>query len=187
MKKILIISAPSGGGKSVAANYILSNFNNFTFSISSTTRNIREGEKNGENYYFIDKESFINKINNNEFVEYEEFFGNYYGTMLSEFERIFSLNKIPLLDVDVKGAFSIKKHFNDDALLLFLKPPSIEILKARLENRKTETIEQINKRTERAEMEIEMSKHFDCILVNDKLDILFEELKELINENFLIM
>jgi guanylate kinase len=186
LKKILVISAPSGGGKNVVANYILSNFHKFSFSISSTTRNIRENEKNGVNYYFIDKNSFINKINNNEFVEYEEFFGNYYGTMASEFERILSLNKIPLLDIDVKGAVSIKKYYLDDALLLFLKPPSIEILKKRLIHRNTETIEQIDKRIERAEMEIKMSENFDCVLVNDKLDILFKQIKELINKNFIV-
>ena len=184
MKRILVISAPSGGGKSVVTNYILSNYNNFSFSISSTTRGIREKEKDGISYYFLDKDSFINKINNNEFVEYEEFFGNYYGTMVSEFERIFSLNKIPLLDIDVKGAFAIKKHYPNDALLLFLKPPSIEVLKERLIKRKTETIEQINKRIERAEMEIEMSKDFDVVLVNDKLDVLFKQINKLILECF---
>ena len=182
MKKILVISAPSGGGKSVVANYILNNFDNFSFSISSTTRNIREGESEGVNYYFLDKDSFTEKINNNEFVEYEVFFGNYYGTMVSELERIISINKIPLLDIDVKGAFSIKKYYRDDAFLLFLKPPSIDVLKERLINRKTETSEQIEKRIARAKMEIEMSKDFDCILVNDKLDVLLEQVKELIEK-----
>jgi len=186
MKKILIISSPSGGGKSVVTNYILSIFNNFSFSISSTTRKIREGEKNGVNYYFIDKDSFIEKINNNEFVEYEEFFENYYGTTIVEFERIFSLNKVPLLDIDVKGAFSIKKYYSDDALLLFLKPPSIEVLKERLINRNTETIEQVDKRIARAKMEIAMSKNFDYVLVNDKLDDLLEQVKSLIIKNFII-
>jgi guanylate kinase len=185
-KKILVISAPSGGGKSIVANYILSNFIRFSFSISSTTRSIRAGEKDKKNYYFLDKDTFINKINNNEFVEYENFFGNYYGTMATEIERIFSLNKIPLLDVDVKGAFSIKKYYSDDALLLFLKPPNIEVLKQRLVNRNTETTEQLEKRIARAEMEIEMSKDFDCILINDDLDTLLYEVKQLITTNFIV-
>jgi guanylate kinase len=185
-KKILVISAPSGGGKSVIANYVLSNFSKFSFSISSTTRSIRGGEKDGINYYFLDKNTFIEKINNNEFVEYEKFFENYYGTMKSEFERIFSLNKIPLLDIDVKGAFSIKKYYSDDALLLFLKPPSIAVLKERLLNRNTETIEQVNKRIKRARMEIEMSEDFDCVLINDKLDTLLEQVKEIIKINFAV-
>ena len=186
MKKILVISAPSGGGKSVVVNYILSKFKRFNFSISATTRSIRDGEKDKESYYFLDKETFINKINNNEFVEYEEFFGNYYGTMVSEIERIVSLDKVPLLDVDVKGALSIKERYPDDALLLFLKPPSIEVLKQRLINRNTETIEQIEKRIARAEWEIEMSKNFDCVLINDNLDNLLNEIRKLISSNFLV-
>jgi guanylate kinase len=183
-KNILVISAPSGGGKSVVANYILSNFSNFNFSISSTTREKRESELDGLHYYFVNKNDFKNKISNDEFVEHEEIFGNYYGTLNSEINRIISLNKMPLFDIDVKGAYSIRKCYPDNSLLIFLKPPSIEILKERLINRKTEKIEQVNKRLERAELEINLSNDFDYILINDNLELLLSQVHNIIIEHF---
>ena len=184
VKKIIVISAPSGGGKGVVSNYILKNFPNVCFSISSTTRKIREGEKNGIHYYFLTQTNFENKIKNDEFIEYEEIFGNYYGTLKSEVENAFNENKILLFDIDVKGAYSIKKCYPDETLLIFLKPPSLEILADRLKNRKTENDEQIKNRIARAELEIEMSKDFDYIITNDLLEETLHTVHKIICENF---
>ena len=183
MKKIIVISAPSGGGKSVVSKFILEKFPNISFSISSTTRKIREGEKDGNHYYFLTQTDFENKIKNNEFIEYEEIFGNYYGTLKSEVDKIWTENKILLFDIDVKGAYSIKKNYPNETLLIFLKPPSIEILAERLKNRKTENEEQIKNRISRAELEIEMSKNFDFIVTNSLLDETLNTVQKIINEN----
>ena len=180
-KRIIVISAPSGGGKSVVANYILQNFRNVCFSISSTTRKMREGEVDGVHYYFLDRAEFEKKISNDEFVEYEEIFGNYYGTLRTEVEKAFAANQVLLFDIDVKGAYSIKEHYNEESLLIFLKPPSIEILTERLQNRKTETAEQIKNRIARAELEIAMSNDFDFIITNSILEDTLSEINKAIS------
>ena len=182
-KRIIVIAAPSGGGKSVVANYILHNFSNICFSISSTTRNKREGEENNEHYYFLSKEKFLEKINNGEFVEYEEIHGNYYGTLKSEIDKIFAENKVILFDIDVKGAYSIRNQYPEESILIFLKPPSIELLEQRLRNRKTESEEQIRTRIERSKLEIEMSSDFDYIVENDNLQETLDKVSQIIKEN----
>lgn len=171
VKNILVISAPSGGGKSVIARALMEKYPQLQLSVSSTTRSVRAGEIDGVHYNFISKEKFLERIQQDAFVEYEEIFGNYYGTEKSEIERIRSNNGIVLFDIDVKGAYNIKKAYPDNSFLLFLAPPSIEVLRERLSKRGTETEEQINKRIARAEMEIEMSKNFDYVIVNDVLDV----------------
>jgi guanylate kinase len=182
-KRIIVISAPSGGGKSVVANYILENFPNICFSISSTTRNKREGEEDNIHYYFLSKEKFIEKMNNGEFVEYEEIYGNYYGTLKSEIEKTFAENRVMLFDIDVKGAYSIRNQYPQESLLIFLKPPSIEVLEQRLRNRKTESEEQIKTRLSRAKSEIEMNADFDYIVENNDLQETLSKVHQIIKEN----
>lgn len=182
-KRIIVISAPSGGGKSVVANYILENFPNICFSISSTTRNKREGEEDNIHYYFLSKEKFIEKMNNGEFVEYEEIYGNYYGTLKSEIEKTFAENRVMLFDIDVKGAYSIRNQYPQESLLIFLKPPSIEVLEQRLRDRKTESEEQIKTRLSRAKSEIEMNADFDYIVENNDLQETLSKVHQIIKEN----
>jgi guanylate kinase len=182
-KNIIVISAPSGGGKSVVSRHILSKFPNVNFSISTTTREKRSGEEDGKHYYFISKEEFQQKIDNNEFVEYEKIFGNYYGTLKSEVENILSENKVLLFDIDVKGAYSIKNEYPEKTILIFLKPPSIEVLMKRLRGRETEKEEQIQKRISRAQIEIDLSKNFDYIVINDNLQKTLAEIDKIMNKN----
>lgn len=183
-KKLLVLSSPSGGGKSVVSNYILQNYSKFVFSISATTRNPRPGETDGKEYYFLTKDEFENKLLANEFIEHEQIFSNYYGTLKSEIDRIIANNNFVIFDIDVKGAFAVKKVFPESSLLLFISPPSLDILEQRLRNRKTETDEQIKNRLSRAEMEISQSKEFDFVVVNEILDNTFSEVKKIIEDNF---
>ena len=185
-KNILIISAPSGGGKTIVSNYILSTFPEFSFSISATTRIKRDGEIDGQHYYFISDLEFLNKKITNEFIECEEIFGYFYGTQLSEINRILTNKQYPLFDIDVKGAYAIQQHYPDNSLLIFLKPPSLDVLKERLSKRNTETDKQIKKRLERAELEISMSNKFDYVLINDKLDSLLHLVHNIIEDRFVL-
>lgn len=185
-KKIVVLSAPSGGGKSVAANYILENFPQIRFSISATTRQKRNGEIEGQHYFFLKKQEFEEKIKSNEFVEFEEIFGNYYGTLKSEVDFNLKNNNLLLFDIDVKGAYSIKKHYANESLLIFLKPPSLEVLETRLRNRKTETDEQINDRIARAKMEISNCDNFDFVIVNDVLEETLKQIDEILKENLFV-
>lgn len=182
----LIVSAPSGTGKTTILNYIFEAFNDkFSFSVSATTRKPRQQEEHGKHYYFISQQEFEEKIKNNEFLEYENVYeGLYYGTLKSEIQRINNEGKIAVFDVDVKGGVNIKNKLKDKALAIFLMPPSIEELKKRLQGRNTETEETLNKRLQRAEMEISYAKNFDKIIINDNLDVAVKECIELVKEMF---
>ncbi|MCX7737172.1 MAG: guanylate kinase [Candidatus Kapabacteria bacterium] len=182
-KKLIVLSAPSGGGKTTVAKHLLSTFSNIKFSISATTRQKRENEINGRDYYFLTKEEFQEKINKNEFVEYEEIYGNYYGTLHSEINEAIKNNKILLFDVDVKGALSIKKAYPKEALLIFLMSPDFETLQKRLRERQTETEEQFNKRIERVKMELDMKDKFDFVVINDKLEQTLKEVENIVRNN----
>lgn len=183
----LIVSAPSGTGKTTILNRLFEKFpNTFSFSVSATTRQKRENEKHGEHYYFLSKEEFDKKIENNEFLEYENVYeGLSYGTLKSEIERINSLKKIAVFDVDVKGGVNIKQQLQNQAISVFFMPPSLEVLKLRLLNRKTETQESLNKRLQRAKMEISYADRFDNIIINDNLDKAVEELVSIVKDKFL--
>jgi len=182
-KRLIVLSAPSGGGKTTVAKHLLSTFSELKFSISATTRQKRDNEVNGRDYHFLSKEEFTEKIKNKELVEYEEIYGNYYGTLYSEIDEAIKNDKILLFDVDVKGAISIKNSYPKEALLIFLMPPDIEILKQRLRDRKTETDEQFEKRIDRVRMELEMKDKFDYIVVNDKLDKTLKEVENIVRNN----
>lgn len=170
--KIIIISAPSGCGKSTIINALLEKGEiDMQFSVSATNRLPRAGEKHGVNYYFLSDEEFKRAINDDEFVEYEEVYpGRYYGTLKSEIERIVNEGHNVVLDIDVKGGVNVKRMYGDRAVSVFIKPPSVEALRQRLEGRGTETPEAIAQRVDRAEFEIGYAPQFDHTVVNDCLD-----------------
>ncbi len=181
-KKLLVISSPSGGGKTTVTNYILSKYPMIKFSISATTRPKRPREKNGVHYHFISREQFEEKIKNNELIEYEYIFGNYYGTPKSEIEKAFKNDIVLIFDIDVKGALSIKKAYPEESFLVFIEPPSIQTLKERLKNRRSESEEQINERLSRVEMELKLKEQFDYIIKNEMLSDTFNEIDSLISK-----
>ena len=180
-KKIIIITAPSGAGKTSITHYLLNKIPQLNFSISATTRRPRENEKNGVDYYFLTVEDFKNKINENTFVEWEMVYeGKYYGTLKQEIERIWNEEKIPLLDIDVKGALHVQQQFPDNSLSVFIEPPSVDELKKRLLSRGTETAETLTTRISKAEYEISFKHHFNKIIVNADLQRACEEAEKAI-------
>jgi len=183
--KLIIFSAPSGAGKSTLVHHILKCNFNLEFSISATSRLPRGNEINGKDYYFINHQKKKKKIDNQEFIEYEEVYnGYYYGTLCSEVERIINTGKNIIFDVDVLGGLKIKNLFGDNALALFIAPPSVNALEERLYNRKTDTPEQIKRRVEKAKFEMTFATKFDFIIVNDNLEHAKEEAETKI-KNFL--
>ncbi|CUT00338.1 guanylate kinase [Candidatus Kryptonium thompsonii] len=159
--KLIVVSAPSGSGKTTIAKKILEKFPFMKFSVSATTRPKRNGEVDGKDYFFLSREEFEKKIQNGELLEWEEIYGNYYGTLKSVVESALKNGDILVFDVDVNGAISIKEKFPEDSVLIFIKPPNMETLKERLKRRKTESEEQIKRRLERVPMELEKAKYFD--------------------------
>lgn len=179
--KLFIIAAPSGTGKSTIVNYLMSQGLNMHFSISLTTRAPRGKEKNGVEYFFTSIEDFRKHINQNDFIEYEEVFkGCFYGTLKSQVDKQVNKGQNIIFDVDVNGGINIKKHFGEEALSIFIMPPSIEELRIRLTNRGTDTPEVIEQRIARAEYEINQASHFDKIVVNDDLATAQSEVLELV-------
>ena len=171
MSKFIIFSAPSGSGKSTIINHLLKQGFNLEFSTSATSRKPRGNEQNGKEYYFLSTEEFRQRIANNEFLEYEEVYeGCFYGTLRSEIERISAKNHIPIFDVDVKGGLNIKKQYPNDAMTIFIQPPSIEELRSRLEKRSTDAPEVIEKRLAKAAYELSFADQFDKIIINDNLE-----------------
>jgi len=171
LNKVIIFSAPSGSGKTTVVNHLLKVMPELGFSISATTRKPRPHEENGREYYFLDQADFEQKIRNNEFLEHEEVYsGILYGTLHSEVERLWSLNKTVIFDVDVAGGVRIKEKFGENALAIFLRPPSLEILMERLRKRSTEVEHQLQMRIDKANLELQYESKYDLVLVNDKLD-----------------
>lgn len=170
--KAIIFSAPSGSGKTTIVKHLLEKNSDLGFSISASTRDRRgRTETNGKDYYFLTPEEFKRKIDNNEFVEWEEVYeGNFYGTLKSEIDRVWQSGKNVIFDVDVKGGLNLKKYFGDRALAIFVKVPSIEVLKERLHDRGTETPESLSRRLFKAQFEMSFSDKFDVVLVNENLD-----------------
>jgi len=169
--KLLIFSAPSGAGKTTIVRYLMSEIPGLEFSISAASRKARKGEKHGHDYYFLSADEFKEKIKENAFVEWEEVYkDHFYGTLYSEVERIRNNGKHVVFDVDVKGGVNIKNQFGEEALAIFVKPPSVEELKKRLLGRDTETEESLKKRLDRAVFELGFEDKFDVTLVNDDLD-----------------
>ena len=180
---IFVISAPSGTGKTTLINNLLKFESRLVFSISTTTRKIREYEIEGSSYYFISKDDFRKMIDNDEFLEWAEVYGNYYGTTKKEIDRIVGKGRIPLFDVDIQGSVSLRKKIKD-GIFVFIIPPSYDVLKERLKGRKTESREQLDIRLQNAYKELNEYRNFDYIIVNDKLDEAYESLKAIISTNF---
>ncbi|MCC6691033.1 MAG: guanylate kinase [Bacteroidia bacterium] len=183
--KLVIFSAPSGAGKTTIVHHLLKVIPQLQFSISACSRAMRKGEKNGEDYYFLSVDEFKNKIGADEFIEWEEVYkNNFYGTLKSEVERIWKLNRVAIFDVDVEGGINLKKKFGNKALAVFIMPPSVSSLRERLQQRETETPESIARRLGKAENELKTANRFDKIILNDSLSRALQE-AELIVKEFL--
>jgi guanylate kinase len=169
-EKMIIITAPSGAGKTSITKYLLHHYTQLAFSISATTRSQRANEVHGRDYYFINLEEFNYKIQHNEFVEWEMVYeGKYYGTLKSELERIWSNSQIPILDIDIKGAIHVQQQYPDNIFSLFIEPPSIDELKRRLEGRGTENADTLQARINKAAYELSFKHHFHKIILNNDL------------------
>ena len=170
--KIIIIAAPSGAGKTSITRYLLNKFpDQLAFSISAATRQPRGQEKDGKDYYFISPEEFRQKIKEDAFIEWEMVYeGKYYGTLKSEINEIWSAGKVPVLDIDIKGAINVQKQYPTESVSLFIEPPSVAELRKRLEFRGTETPESIEARISKATYELSFKENFDHIILNDVLD-----------------
>jgi len=185
--KALIFAAPSGSGKTTIVKHLLEQNPKLGFSISASTRDKRgRDEENGTDYYFLTKGEFIQHIDQDDFIEWEEVYeGNFYGTLISEIERIWSEGRHVIFDVDVKGALNLKKYFGAKALAVFVRVPSIEVLKERLTDRGTESEESLSRRVYKAEFEMSFENKFDVTLLNENLEESFINAEKLVEE-FLI-
>lgn len=181
MGKLIVITAPSGAGKTTIVRHLMKTFDFLGFSISATTREKRKHEVDGKDYHFMSVEDFKKMRRRRKFLEWEEVYENqFYGTLKSEVERIWKEGKHIIFDVDVKGAKDIKKAYPDETLAIFVKPPSVEELFARLRNRKTEDEASLKKRFARSKRELKYEKKFDEVLVNDDLEIALKEAEEMV-------
>ena len=182
-QKIIIITAPSGAGKTSITRYLLNQYPLLAFSISATTRTPRTNEKSGTDYYFMSAEDFNSKISANAFVEWEMVYeGKYYGTLRSELERIWTMGKTPILDIDVKGAIHVQQEFENDCLSIFIAPPSVEELGKRLAARGTETPETMATRLNKANYELSFQDHFNRVVVNRDLQQACNETEQAIKK-----
>jgi guanylate kinase len=177
---LIVVAGPSGCGKTTIAREIMRRHPEILFSVSATTRVKRTIETDGLDYFFITKTEFEEKIRRNELVEWEQIYGDYYGTLKSEVDRAIGSGTPILFDVDVKGALSIRKCYPGHSLLIFIKPPSIEVLTERLRNRKTESAETFARRIERVTMELTLAPEFDRCVVNDDLNRAFADADDIV-------
>lgn len=181
--KIIIITAPSGAGKTSITRFLMNKFPNLAFSVSAATRKPRTNEINAVDYHFMSTEDFKKKINQQEFVEWEMVYeGKYYGTLKTELEKIWEQNKIPVLDIDVKGAIHVQQQFPETSLSLFIQAPSIEELRKRLESRGTESAESLAARINKASYELSFKDQFNNTIINDNLQRACNEAAEIVEE-----
>ncbi|MCZ7556676.1 MAG: guanylate kinase [Bacteroidia bacterium] len=177
---LFVLSAPSGAGKTTIARGILQRFPALRFSVSATTRAQRPRETEGKDYYFLTREEFERRVAGGDVVEWEEIYGNLYGTLRSQVDEVLRENGHMLFDIDVKGALAIKRLYGSSAVLIFIKPPSLEVLRQRLEHRGTDGAEVIERRMDRSVWELEQAVHFDHVVINDDLTRSIPEVAALI-------
>lgn len=183
--KIIILTAPSGAGKTSITRYLMATFPVLAFSVSAATRAPRGNERSGVDYYFMSTDEFNQKIQENDFVEWEMVYdGKYYGTLKSEFTRIWDQGRIPILDIDVKGAIHVQKQYPEQTFSIFIEPPSVDELKRRLESRGTEDEGTLHARVNKAAYEISFKHHFHKIIINSDLEQACAEAKAVV-EDFL--
>ncbi|MEP6927082.1 MAG: guanylate kinase [Ginsengibacter sp.] len=165
--KLILITAPSGAGKTSIVNYLLTKYSQLAFSVSATTRKPRGNEKEGVDYYFISEKEFKEKIHHKEFLEWEMVYeGKYYGTLKSEIERIWSQKKVPVLDIDVQGAIHVQQQYPVNTISVFIQAPSLEELRTRLQSRGSETEESLQARVSKSSFEMTFKKHFENVVIN---------------------
>ena len=180
---LIVVSAPSGTGKTTIVKALLATYPSMLFSVSATTRPRRETEVEGRDYFFLQREDFERRIAAGELVEWEEIYGSLYGTLKSEVEKALTTGRTMLFDIDVKGGLSIKRMYADDSVIVFIKPPNIEVLRDRLLNRKTEDEATFKRRMDRVAMELGMASQFDYQVVNDNLEYAIAEVDKLVAEH----
>ncbi len=181
--KIIVITAPSGSGKTTLVKRLLNACPHLAFSISACTRNPRQGEQHGKDYYFYQEDEFRKLIDEDAFIEYEMVYtGKYYGTLKSELQRIWDEGRVPLVDIDVQGALAIRDKYRDICMTIFIEAPSLEILRQRLKARGTETEHSIEERVSKAVYELTFAPQFDRIIINDNLEHATEELLATVDE-----
>jgi guanylate kinase len=185
VNKFIVISAPSGAGKTSIVKHLLKNMDALSFSVSACSRDKRENETDGKDYHFLGVDGFKNKIKEDAFLEWEEVYENqYYGTLKSELQRVWNEGKVVIFDVDVAGGLNIKKQYTQECLSIFIMPPSVDVLRERLSGRGSETDEKIEVRLAKAEEEIAKNQKFDKVILNDDFEIACEETQEVIS-NFI--
>lgn len=181
--KLIIITAPSGAGKTSITKYLMQEYPRLSFSVSAATRKARDDEKNGKDYYFMSMDEFKEKIQHNEFVEWEMVYeGKYYGTLKSELQRIWNESKVPVLDIDVQGAIHVQQQYPETSLTIFIEPPSVDELKKRLQSRGTESAESLAARVNKASYELSFKEQFDEVIVNDDLKRACSEAEQIVNK-----
>jgi guanylate kinase len=180
--KLIVISAPSGCGKTTIVHEILKKYPDMNFSVSATTRKKRDIEVHGKDYFFVTKEEFEKRIAENKLAEWQKIYDDYYGTLVDEVDKSIKSGKSIIFDIDVLGALSIKKRYPENSVIIFIDIPNIEVLKERLRNRKTESEETFQKRLSRVEMEMKQKSQFDFVVINEHLQKAVEEVDEIIKK-----